>query len=707
MIFLLLLVPGTFLCLWIPELIFHPNDILLAGDGDGLKSYFCFFYHTHYDDSLIHFSGMNYPHGEHYLFTDGFPSIAWIIQLLPFLKPYGIAIIHLSLLLSLWLTPLFIYLVLKKFRTETWIALTGSLILFFLQPQFPRLFSHLSLAYSIFFPLSWYLFIRYKESIASKKWMFILIINQLFWYFMHPYLGFMITLFYGIQWALQQVSKTLPWKVRLMDLIPIVFPVLFVQLFLKWTDHITDRPLNPYGFFEYQAHWKSIFLPPKGQLHQWIEQFISFEEFRWEGQAYVGFLTIFMLSIGLIYGMVYLLKRRSTLIDDVTRNLLFVLIAALFILILSFGFPFNGNPGWLETLTFLKQFRALGRFSWPFFYVSGILGIVVLSFLYKQLSSFEKNSARPYLSIVFVSVLFGVQFLEAWNLLVIPKSFSANIFEPKNLNKHEKTLIKFCKKGTNHAILPLPWFHIGSEIYGKEASAETLRNSFLLSAHTGIPLYAVMMGRTSKQQTVDYFHSLGMEKTLAQTNLNKLWIYHSASSTLYDEDEQFIFNNAYSIYHNHFGDLKSYSKLPNNQESNRTFKQIVSDNFDDQKKWGGQIVHNKYHGLIENYNTLVTLDSNQVKPGCWYEITFDYFPDWKKPIDNVCYLEYIDSKTEEVHWFYERSVGSYTGIQRNSIKVKIRFKSQDFLCKYNCFLRGSGKNIFFDVDNLRVRELLK
>jgi hypothetical protein len=114
-----------------------------------------------------------------------------------------------------------------------------------------------------------------------------------------------------------------------------------------------------------------------------------------------------------------------------------------------------------------------------------------------------------------------------------------------------------------------------------------------------------------------------------------------------------------------------------------------------------------YKRQIENYNTLVTLDSNQVKPGCWYEITFDYFPDWKKPIDNVCYLEYIDSKTEEVHWFYERSVGSYTGIQRNSIKVKIRFKSQDFLCKYNCFLRGSGKNIFFDVDNLRVRELLK
>jgi hypothetical protein len=215
-----------------------------------------------------------------------------------------------------------------------------------------------------------------------------------------------------------------------------------------------------------------------------------------------------------------------------------------------------------------------------------------------------------------------------------------------------------------------------------------------------------MMGRSSKKQTVDYFHSLGTENTSVQRHLNKLWIFRSQNSTLYDEDEQLIFNKARSIYKNHFGELRLYQKLPADQESKRKFKQIVFDDFDDQKKWGGQINHTKFRGLIENYNTLLTLDSSQVKPGCWYEISFDYFPDWTKPIDNVCYLEYIDPKTKEVRWFYGRSVGSYTGIQNNSINVKIRFKSQEFPCKYNCFLRGSGKNIFFEVDKLRVREFL-
>ena len=136
-------------------------------------------------------------------------------------------------------------------------------------------------------------------------------------------------------------------------------------------------------------------------------------------------------------------------------------------------------------------------------------------------------------------------------------------------------------------------------------------------------------------------------------------------------------------------------------------RSILSDNFDDYGKWGGQIINNKFHGLIENYNTILSLDSSQVKPGSWYEITFDYFPDWSKPMSNVCYLEFVDPKTKDVKWFYARSVGSYTGLSADSIQVKIRFKSQAFPCVYHCFFLGAGKNIFFDVDNLRVKEVQK
>ena len=110
------LVVLTFMLLaWmIPQLIFHPNDILLTADGDGLKSYYSFIYHLQFDQQFLHFGGMNYPHGEHYLYTDGFPAIAWILQLLPFLKAHGIFIIHFTLFLSLLFTPFFIYLKLKK-----------------------------------------------------------------------------------------------------------------------------------------------------------------------------------------------------------------------------------------------------------------------------------------------------------------------------------------------------------------------------------------------------------------------------------------------------------------------------------------------------------------------------------------------------------------------------------------------------------------
>ena len=161
----LLIISALFICCLFPQLVFHPNDILLVGEGDGLKSYFSFYYHIEYDKSFLHFKGMNYPHGEHYMYTDGFPLIAWLVQALPFLKPFGIGLIHISLVLSLWLTPPFIYFLLKKFNTETWLALLGACSLFLLQPQFPRLFSHLSLAYSLFFSA----FVVHPDSVQGRE----------------------------------------------------------------------------------------------------------------------------------------------------------------------------------------------------------------------------------------------------------------------------------------------------------------------------------------------------------------------------------------------------------------------------------------------------------------------------------------------------------------------------------------------------------
>jgi hypothetical protein len=688
-----------------PQLVFHPNDILLVGDGDGLKAYFSFFYHTHYDDSLIHFNGMNFPYGEHYLFTDGFPLLAWLVQVLPFLKPYGIALIHMSLIVSLWLTPLFIFLILKKFKTDTWIALLGAFSLFLLQPQFPRLFSHLSLAYALFFPLSWYILIRLKEGANKVSWLTIAIVNQLFWYFMHPYLGFMVTLFYSLDWFFQQFKRKTSWTKRLSDLIPILSPVFFMQLFLTLSDHITDRPENPYGFFEYQAHWKSIFLPQSGSFHRWMESFMTFKEVQWEGQAYLGYLTILMLLIGMFI-CIPILRKRFSSIGEIHRNLIVYFIGASILLILSFGFPFNGNPEWLDLFHFLKQFRALGRFSWPFYYVAGVLGFVLLSHLYKRYSTQKKGAI--YVVTFLVSLLIGLQFVEAWHLLSIPETYSKNLFQYKNLTTEQRQLISKSRNGKNQydAILPMPWFHVGSETYGKEASKETLLYSFLISAHTGIPINAVMMGRTSQEQTRQYFQFFNVKESHRLDVNHSLLLVHPRENGLYAEDEQLIYDEGKPYFKNKLVELKIIEKQRSEWVDTYSYQQVLRDDFDDINRWGEQIKNGRFNGLIENYNTILNVDSTKLEPNVWYELSFDYYPDWSKPIANVCYLEFIHPETKQITWFYNRSIGSFPGISKNVIRVNLNFQTQNFPCEYHCFLVGNSKNVRFEIDHLTLKKRL-
>jgi hypothetical protein len=374
---------------------------------------------------------------------------------------------------------------------------------------------------------------------------------------------------------------------------------------------------------------------------------------------------------------------------------------------LSFGFPFNGNPNWLEFVPFLKQFRALGRFSWPFYYVAGIFGIVLLSQLYLRLS--RKNKSNSYFTAAFISILIGLQIVEAWNLLYIPPSFSSNLFQLKNLNKEQKQLIQFSKKGMAkyQAILPMPWFHVGSETFGKVATNETSKHTFLISAHTGIPINAVMMGRTSRKQTLRYFQFFNLKETNLLKVDHSLLLVHPLENGLYAEDEQLLYDESKAYFKNGLVELQILEKQNSIWKDPFLYKVVAKDEFEDNKRWGSKVKNGRFHGLIENYNTILTLDSTQIEPNQWYDLSYDYYPDWSKPIANVCYLEFIHPKTKAITWFYNRSICSFPGISKKAIHVNLSFKTQPFPCEYHCFLVGNSKNVYFEIDHLILKKRSK
>lgn len=368
--------------------IFTPNSNLLTDSGDGIKSYFVLQFHQQYDPDWLHFGGMNYPFGEHYGFTDGIPPLAWLLKSLPFLQPYSIALLHLGIFFSYILCAHFVFLILKRFNVQSWFAAWAAICIMALQPQTNRITGHFALSFAFFIPLSWYLLLRFLET-PNKKWAVISSTNILIWFFVHVYTGMIITLFYLTYFLVRMIrERNKSLNVSVLGISVSLIPALIFFLFMKATDPVHDRPVDPYGFFVYTASYETVLVPSKPPLRHMMSQIIKVRKQEWEGLSYIGASTILILLISSLnnFRRRFLVKSSE---DQEERPLLCIhrhfLAASVVLLFLSFGFPFNWFPDFLKYIEPLKQFRDLGRFAWVFYYTSTVIATVLLhGWAYKQ-----------------------------------------------------------------------------------------------------------------------------------------------------------------------------------------------------------------------------------------------------------------------------------------------------------------------------------
>jgi hypothetical protein len=703
----LLVFLGTFAIIFmsIPELLTSPNDFLLISEGDGLKSYYVFDYQLKHRDSLNHFSGLNYPYGENYLFTDGFPALQYVIQFFPFLYSYSAGIIHATIVIGFLLTSYFLFKILLFYTKNHWLSILGALSLFTLQPQFYRLFGHLSMSYSCFIPMAWYFLIRFMHDKKKLKWILLLFITNTLWYFTHGYLGLMLTVFLGGVLIFQPKI----WKDKLNLLSSLSFtalPLLIFFILSKWSDSISDRTTEPFGFFEYQSHWKSVFLTPNGFIGAWMSKYISFENLNWEGTSYIGFTSIVILISLLFFRIIKVFKPNSN--ELFPKEILLFLFSSFLLLLYSFGIPFNQFPSLLDVLWPLKQFRAVGRFAWPFYFVCGILSFCVLHNIYRVADTKWKKIA----AISLVSFGSALYFIEAYPVITKNKVYSKNLLKKENLPLEQQQLITFIQenKANYQCILPLPWFHVGSELYGKEPNKITMTNVILASVHTGLPIYGCMMGRTSISQSHDFFRSLGskfQEKSKSFMISNKDFLVWFDYQPLNAEDEQELYDLSDPIFKNKYGELRSLSvdKIFNRSKVEKT--NFINAETHKQSDFLFENYQNKNNRLIakaSNFNTFAKFDKNQLKPDHLYEVSFDYFWKGSKNMDNVLRIEYV--KNKQVTWFYERTICSFTDQLKDQVRVRAVFKTQADSYAYNLFLfGGEKKKQEYEIDNVLIRPL--
>ncbi len=673
----------------------HPNAYLYSLSGDALKSYFNFSYYLKYDDGIRH-DGINYPYGDHLQYINSHPLYVQVIKLIDKnlypLKNHGVGILNLTMIISLILAVPFLFLILRKFALPRWYAASLAVILLLLTPQFHRIHGHFEMVYAFFLPMYWYLLIRWREGKKRWIWSSLLILSALAGGFTSAYYAsfyaiFLLGVLFIEIWNHRKNLK-LFLRTGLYLLLLAVIPLILVKGLVTITDWVADRPTNPYGFDVYHAEFLSVFLPFISPLKTLIGNTIDMN-FEWEGRAYVG-LPASLLAVSIfITGYYNLLSKRkaSWKIFKPDKKLHVYFYASILVLLFSMCIPFKYGFGFLlEILPPIKQFRALGRFTWIFYYVFTVYAAWFFYRLYRLLSKKGFHLAGV-LILVFVLAYWSID--AGTNI----KRSTTGLF---NLNdKFESTddeyLARFSESGVTpdefQAILFLPFANTcGDKLLfdkGMNAFSEAMKCSY----HTGIPLiqsFSPRLSFTHALSSIQLLADPAIEKTRINDMNNKplllvctkekmspqeAWL-QSKAQILYEDDYMTLSTLSPKVFHESHQNWRNEvevikASLPGNEELRADVKNssVTYVDFEESKSdiaFSGTGAFYKKKGKAQLLNQTINKD---FMPGK-YELSFWMFIDSRiygtpQPTvtirdENGSETVNIQLNTREVHDVYEQ-----------------------------------------------------
>ncbi len=497
----------------------YPNDHFVTAGGDALQSYYVTaFYAMH--NTGTQFTGMNYPFGEHF----NYPSLQPLLAVtMGFLQRHGVetgryavAIINSAALSSLLITPVVVYAILRRTRLPVVYAAVLALLIGFMSPQVLRLDAHLALSYAWFVPLLWYCIIRMQEAPARWQWYGAFVASTLFMATVMPYflaLGCFFLLGHVLVLGMQQPNMR-RWLGRM--LVAALLPLLLFRAYLWATDPVTDRPPNPYGLLVYVATPGTVFTPALGKLHDWWQRHLPGSSDSYEGLAYVGLVCTATLVVALVVGLGSVVRRRRWWQlgrPALPLHLRTGLWAAGLLLLLSFGYPFKWR--WLDALTDyagpVKQFRSLGRFAWPFYYVATTF---TAYYLYRAWR-FLRLRRQPMVALAGLAlILFWA--IDAWyqvsaKAAQVSEAVGANDFLDPNTSLASRMTWSKRQISDFQAIMPLPYFNIGTDKFDLSGSGNSFYQAYKMSATTGLPLLASYIPRASVGQVMQHIQLFSSE----------------------------------------------------------------------------------------------------------------------------------------------------------------------------------------------------
>lgn len=474
-----------------------PDDFLFSTGGDGLQTYYQSIYHVKHDSTFLHQQGLNYPYGENIFFTGGQPLISNVVKLLKpavDLSDHMVGITNWLMILGVLICPIFLYLIFKEIGLKPLVSIVFAVGITFLTQQWERFSGHYPLAWLYAVPGMIWMLMRFYAN-TSWKWTFIIILYMSFLVLGHIYyLVFFAVIASGF-WVVyvllnrERSGSFIGSTFQMM--LQIVAPFLLLQWLMSNGESIADRTRIPWGFMVYRSELGGYLFP----YGMWYEKFFSAlkpkDGVEWEGLSYLGGAAILMLSTLIVMIPLRWKNSKFFFIGKENRIYFALATAAILCFAVSVAFPFNyGFEKLLYKLGPLQQFRGIGRFAFVAFYLIQILAIGL----------FFRLIVKQPKQMILTTLLFGTLiFSEAFTRI---KNTSRGMHNERGaLLRNAEPLAEGFQISEYQAILPFPFFHIGSENIGADAPSELKNYIYDLSLRTGLPTFAASMSRTSLSQS--------------------------------------------------------------------------------------------------------------------------------------------------------------------------------------------------------------
>ena len=490
-----LLISIAFLLGFYGEVLLNPNAYVFSSKGDGIKNYFTYMHHIKNDLSINHFNGMSYPFGDLHILSDGHTLLSSLLQFIPGSEKWAIGFLNLLILSSFPITACVLFKLLKSYNVRDFIAIAFAITTMMMAPQYTRMFGHISMAYSFFIPLIWY-WIRNYNLFSQKKHTIYLFFFQLILYFTHPYMGviglFFILVHQSLIFLLDKSKRSKSFTLN--TFVQSLLPLFLFQLYVIIIDDTANRATNKFNFGAWNLDLKAVFFSHHKPFESTFKSVFNYNQLEWESWCYLGLVNIAFLFL-IFYRFVFIKRKLNKI-----RKSYFALVGIIG-LIYSTGFFFNYGFGFiLDAFPQIRQIRVLSRFSWIFYFTSGVFVVVYINKLFRKYLLQNKKQ-------IAYGLIYFVVALSAWESYFYHNKATEEIVKYKNpfilenLSQKLQEEINNLRSSEYQALLAIPYFQVGGERSIHNIKDHDLFfNVLAITYHTSIPLINTCLSRSSNQK---------------------------------------------------------------------------------------------------------------------------------------------------------------------------------------------------------------